>query len=65
MSDITQLSMEVEMRSMLRQHRVLMPIFLTRGTEVSKLINTIIEKITIIHFLPNFQSEIKSKGNKR
>ena len=31
------------MRSMLRQHRVLMPTSITRGTEVSKLINTVID----------------------
>jgi len=43
MSDIASFSMEVEMRSMLRQHRVLMPTTITKGTEVSKLINTIID----------------------
>lgn len=31
------------MRSMLRQHRVLMPMPFTKGTEVSKLINTVID----------------------
>lgn len=31
------------MRSMLRQHRVLMPTSITRGTEVSELINTVID----------------------